>query len=174
MEIVSWWLIKSYKHRVWDFLEGFNAFNIQSIPRKENRHANRLAAIGASYDVSGDLEEKKKQKIKIIVRPAIPDNNIHWQVFESDEQIVSFLQNEAEFSDRNQSRLQDQHGDQIIILSSNKLPKGLITFESVFNPDDQARGRVMNLAADEGDYTSVTVVDGKSLNMGKVCSEFEQ
>ena len=30
----------SYKHRVWDFLEGFNAFNIQSIPRKENRHAD--------------------------------------------------------------------------------------------------------------------------------------
>ena len=52
-------LLKSYKHRVWDFLEGFNAFNIQSIPRKENRHADRLAAIGASYDVLGDLEEER-------------------------------------------------------------------------------------------------------------------
>ena len=54
-------LLKSYKHIVWDFLETFNAFNIQSILRKENRHANRLAAIGASYDVPGDLEEKKEQ-----------------------------------------------------------------------------------------------------------------
>ena len=98
-------LLKSYKHRVWDFLEGFNAFNIQRIPRKENKHADRLVAIGASYDVSGDLEEKKKQQIKMLVRPAIPDNNIHWQVFESDEKIVSFLQNEEEFLDRNQSRL---------------------------------------------------------------------
>ena len=79
------------------FLEGFNAFNIQSIPRKENRHVDRLAAIGASYDVPRDLEEKKGQQIKMVVRPAIPDNNIHWQVFEFDEQIVSFLQNEAEF-----------------------------------------------------------------------------
>ena len=81
------------------------------------------------------------------------------------------MQNEAEFSDRNQSRLQDQYGDQIINLSSIKLPKGLITLESVFNPDDQARGRVMNLAADKDDHTPVTVADGKSLNMGKVCSE---
>ena len=84
-------LLKSYKHRVWDFLEGFNASNIQSIPRKGNRHADRLAAIGASYDVPGDLEKKKEQKIRMVVRPAIPDNDIHWQVFESDEKIVSFL-----------------------------------------------------------------------------------
>ena len=32
----------------------------------------------------------------------------------------------------------------------------------------------MNLAADEGDHTLVMVADGKSLNMGKVCSEIEQ
>ena len=57
--------LKSY--RVWYLLEGFNAFNIQSIPRKENRHANRLATIGASYDVPGNLEEEKQQKIKVVV-----------------------------------------------------------------------------------------------------------
>ena len=88
-------MLKPYKHRVWDFLEGFNVFNIQSIPRRENRYADRLTTIGASYDLPGNLEEEKKQQIKVVVRPAIPDNNTHWQVFESDEQIVSFLQNEA-------------------------------------------------------------------------------
>ena len=62
---------------MWDLLEGFNAFNIQSIPRKENRHVDRLVAIGASYDVPGNLEEEKKQKIRVVVRPAIPNNNIH-------------------------------------------------------------------------------------------------
>ena len=53
-------LLKSYKHRVWDLLEGFNAFNIQSIPRKENRYDDRLVAIGASHDVLGNGEEKKE------------------------------------------------------------------------------------------------------------------
>ena len=167
-------LLNSYKHRVCDLREGFNAFNIQSIPRKGNRHVDRLATIGASYDVPRDLEKKKEQQIKMVVRLSIPDNDIHWKVFESDEKIVSFLQNEAEFLDRNQSRLQDQYGDQIINLSSKKMPKGLITLESVFNPHDQARGRVMNLATDEDDHTPVLVADGKSLNMGKVCSEIEQ
>ena len=32
----------------------------------------------------------------------------------------------------------------------------------------------MNLAADKDDHTPVMVADGKSLNMGKVCSEIEQ
>ena len=95
-------------------------------------------------------------------------------MFESNEQIVGFWQNEAEFSDRNQWRLQDQYGDQIINLSSNKLPKDIITLESVFNPNDQARGRVMNLATDKDDHTPVMIADGKSLNMGKVCSKIEQ
>ncbi len=30
--------LKSYKHRVWDFLEGFNAFNIQSINNTPRHH----------------------------------------------------------------------------------------------------------------------------------------
>lgn len=164
-------LLKSYRHRVWDLLENFNAFNIQSIPRRENKHVDRLAEIGASYDVPKNLEEEKKQQIRVVVRPTIPDNDTHWQVFDSDEQIVSFLLNEAEFSERNQSRLEDQYGDQIIHLSSNKLPKGLITLESVFNPDDQARGKGMNLAAEKDNHVPVEVAEGKSLNMGKVCSE---
>ena len=75
--------LKSHKHRVWDFLESFNAFNIQSIPRIENRHANRLVVVGASYDVPKILEAEKKQHIKVVVRPAIPDNNTNWQVFDS-------------------------------------------------------------------------------------------
>ena len=52
--------LKSYKHRVWDFLEGFNAFNIQSIPRTQNIHANRLVTLGASYNVPRSLEDEKK------------------------------------------------------------------------------------------------------------------
>ena len=66
--------LKSSKHRVGDFLESFNAFNIQSILRKENRHVDRLVGIGASCDISKNLEAKKKQQIKMVVRPTILDN----------------------------------------------------------------------------------------------------
>ena len=110
----------------------------------------------------------------MVVRLAIPDNDTHWKVFESDEQIVSFLQNEVEFLDRNYSRLKDQYGDKIINLSSNKFPKGLITLESVFNPNDQARDRAMNLSTRKNDHILVMFVYGKSLNIGKVCFETKE
>ena len=94
-------LLKSYIHRVWDFLEGFNAFNTQRILRKENKHDDTLVVVGASYDIPKNIEAKKKQKTKVVVRLDIPSNNTNWQVFEFDAQIVSFLQSEAKLSERN-------------------------------------------------------------------------
>ena len=51
--------LKYQKYRIWDFLEGFNTFNIQSISRKGNRHVDRLAVVGASYDVPRSLKDEK-------------------------------------------------------------------------------------------------------------------
>ncbi|KAH9304452.1 hypothetical protein KI387_008856, partial [Taxus chinensis] len=54
----------------------------------ENKHADRLAAVGASFEVLEQIENSKIQPhIKLIVRPSIPDNDSNWQVFESDDQI---------------------------------------------------------------------------------------
>ena len=47
--------------------------------------------MGESYDVPKNLGEEKEQQIKMVVRLVIPDNDTHWQVFEFDEKIVSFL-----------------------------------------------------------------------------------
>ena len=101
MNITKNGLLKSYKHRIWDFLEDFQEFNIQSIPRRENKHANRLASLGASYDVPKKNEDEKEKKIKVVVRPTILDNNTNWQVFDFALQIANFLQNEVEFLERN-------------------------------------------------------------------------
>ncbi|KAH9328796.1 hypothetical protein KI387_000904, partial [Taxus chinensis] len=76
----------------------------------KNEAADRLAAIGAAFDVVENIKSDKHQPhIKLVVRPAVLDNNISWQVFESDQQIVNFLQEEAEFSSRNQDRLEQQY-----------------------------------------------------------------
>ena len=47
----------------------------------------------------------------MVVRSVVPDNNINWKVFESDAQILGFLYNEVELSNRNQSRLNEQYDD---------------------------------------------------------------
>ena len=78
-------LLKSYRNRVWDLLEDFHAINLFSIPRNRNKHADRLAAIGAEFDVPKEVNSKGWNKhIKVVVRPAIPDNSIHLQVFYND------------------------------------------------------------------------------------------
>ena len=98
-------LLESYTNRVWDLLEDFQAFNIQSVPREKNKNAGRLVEIGAQYDVPKHIEEEKEQHIRVVVRASIPDNCENWKVLDSNEHIVSFLQSEAKFSKRNQSRL---------------------------------------------------------------------
>lgn len=108
-----------------------------------------------------------------MVRPVVPNNKVKWQVFDSTQQIVKFLQEEVEFSAKNQSSLQSiwrlDH-----LAQFNKLPKGLITFEGIFNLDDQVKGRAMNLAARKGDYRPISIANGKFLNLGKVCYKIDQ
>ena len=86
--------LKLYKHRIQDFLEGFQPFNIQNVIRRENKHVDRLATIGSQYDLLEHVEKEKEQHIKLVVRPVVLENCANWQVFDSDEQIVSLLQHE--------------------------------------------------------------------------------
>ncbi|KAH9292540.1 hypothetical protein KI387_042274, partial [Taxus chinensis] len=80
---------------------------------KKNEVADRLAVVGATFDVVDNIRRGKTHPhIHVIVRPVVLDNNTSWQVFENDQQIVNFLQEEAEFSARNQDRLEQQYGDQ--------------------------------------------------------------
>ena len=78
--------LNNYKHKVWDEIENFDAFNFIVVPKKLNQHADRLAVVGAQFDVARNInKEHVQQHIKIIVRPSIPDNDVNWQVFDSDE-----------------------------------------------------------------------------------------
>ena len=46
--------LKSYKNRIWDLFEHFEALHIQSIPRKLNQEADALAQMGANFDPTND------------------------------------------------------------------------------------------------------------------------
>jgi hypothetical protein len=59
-------------------------------------------------------------------------------------------------------------------LNSNKLPKGFVTLEGIFNSDDEARYKNFNLATKKEDFFPVPVGDGRTLNLGKVCTELEK
>ncbi|KAH9298048.1 hypothetical protein KI387_029730, partial [Taxus chinensis] len=52
-------LLKCYKNRVWDLMEDFDGFGIKSIPRKENQAVDRLAAVGAAFDIVESIQQDK-------------------------------------------------------------------------------------------------------------------
>ena len=82
-----------------DLLKTFVEYELVFIPRSQNIIANGLACIASSYHKS---PSDKKIIIQTKYRPAVPDNEKYWQVFEGDKQIEDFLigRNEFEFSDQ--------------------------------------------------------------------------
>ena len=63
--------------------------------------------------------------------------------------------------------MQEQYGDQIIQLSSNKLPKALVTLESIFTIDDQFKKNKSSLVVHWDHYEDLKILKGRNLKFGK-------
>ncbi|KAH9289237.1 hypothetical protein KI387_033354, partial [Taxus chinensis] len=59
-------------------------------------------------------------------------------------------------------------------MRTNKLPKGLVTLESIFNPNDQFRKEKANIQVKREDSGLILVGEGKTLQVGKVATEQEK
>lgn len=58
-----------------------------------------MGTIGAQFDPTLELLENK-HSVQVIIKPTIPDNEIHWDFFESDEHIAMFIHKSREFADQ--------------------------------------------------------------------------
>ena len=143
---------------------------MQFVPRNQNKHANTLATIGSLYDIPSEIsKDRGKNHLKFIVRPNIPNNVESWKFFE----FGNFLREEAKLAQPNQQKLQDHYDDQIIQLRSNKLSKGLVTLEYIFNTNDQLKKDKSSLQIKEEHYEEIEVAKDKRLKLGKVCTPKE-
>lgn len=90
--------LRAYRNDAMDLLKTFIEYELVFVPRSQNIVANGLACITSSYQKS---PSDKKIIIQTKYRPAVPDNEKYWQVFEGDKQIEDFLisRNEFEFYD---------------------------------------------------------------------------
>lgn len=127
-----------------------------------------MATIGSQFDPIANFLTNP-QEVHVVAQPSILDNDTHWQVFESDEQISLFIQNSGEFADQMQPKVKEAYGDQIIQVKSNKIPNGLITLENLFDHDD-AKNDKQKFTANKGDYTEMLVGNGRTLKVGKQVS----
>jgi ribonuclease HI len=82
--------LKSYQSEVWNLMNKFSAFNINSIPRLNNAEADLLANVASKLFPTEGLSPNAFS-VELLFRPSVPDNITNWRVFDDDQQIINFL-----------------------------------------------------------------------------------
>jgi hypothetical protein len=80
--------LKQYKDIVWDAMNTFDNFSIESIPREGNHLVNNLVVFASTLHLSKVIG---LYKVEVNFRPSLLDNLEHWQVFYNENQILYFL-----------------------------------------------------------------------------------
>jgi hypothetical protein len=114
-----------------------------------NELADSLAVSACAF--IPPLPHKLNYEIQVKYRPSIPDNVKSWKVFEDDVELTRFLAVIDEFANL-QIDQENEHDDEvekpkfrskivvheIVQLSTNKIPKGLVPLENLFDNNDVA------------------------------------
>lgn len=94
-----------------------------------------------------DISFASVSTIEIQSRSFIPDSLESWKFFEDDKGILNFLLNENKYHDQEMyctawietiDGKERIFGQDILQLKSNKVPKGLVVLENVFDDQDRA------------------------------------
>jgi len=136
--------MRAYRNAVLDILKVFSDYTLTCVPRVQNSIADSLAK--ASNDLKISMNSSNKFESHVKHPPVVPDNQIHWKVFQNDEEINDFLQNKGEFENILMDAEHDDGSNELQInqmevlqLKDNLIPKGLIPLEELFDHDDVAR-----------------------------------
>jgi hypothetical protein len=81
-------------------MKSFDIFSIESIPIKENSMEDALVISASTLQ---PCEEILPYKLEVNFRPLVPDNLEHWKVFDDENKIMRFLQNEGEYLETQKS-----------------------------------------------------------------------
>jgi ribonuclease HI len=163
--------LRDYRNLVLELLEKFEECNLSSIPREKNQIVDALATSAAVFRVP--IFPEKSYKVEVKYNPAVLDNMKHWQVFENDKQIESFLKMENEFENLNidneycddevdaatfmkEGYFDNQiTGRDIVLLKINIIPKGLVPLEKIFDNNDVSRNP--KITVNEGDVEDFNI-----------------
>jgi hypothetical protein len=114
-------------------------------------------------------------KMEVLFRPSIHDNLEHWQVFEDDDQIIRFMENNKEFTDSQINFLVDSMNLEVINLQNNTLPKRCIPLENLFDKHDVFKRKGASKQADEAlEFNVGTEIDPRMVKIGKGTTEKER
>ena len=141
--------LKAYRDEVLTVIKSFVKFKITFIPRAMNELADSLAISACTF--IPPIPPKLNYEIKLKYKPSLPDNVKFWKVFEYDAELTRFLGVMDEFADL-QIDMENEHDEEvgkskfkskigaheIVQLPSNRIPKGLVPLEKLFDHNDVA------------------------------------
>jgi ribonuclease HI len=141
--------LKAYRDEVLRAIHTFKNFKNSFIPRAMNELDDSLAVSACAF--IPPLPTKLNYEIQVKYRPSLPDNVKLWKVFEDDAELTRFLAVIDEFADL-QVDLENEHDEyadkpkfrskiaahEIVQLSTNRIPKGLVPLEKLFDNNDVA------------------------------------
>ena len=87
--------MRAYKNLVMDMLENFQEHSFIVKTRDINSIADSVVVFASIFIIP--IHSTEKYEVEVCHRPTIPDNIIHWQVFEDDQQVKNFIELKEEF-----------------------------------------------------------------------------
>jgi len=135
--------MRAYRNAVLDILRLFPDYTLTCVPRAQNFIADSLATTESNLKILMNSNNKFEIHVKHLL--VVPDNLRYWQVFQDDEEIKEFLQNEGKYKDTSIDGEQDDgeldkevNQMEVLQLKDNVIHKGLIPLEELFDQDDVA------------------------------------
>jgi ribonuclease HI len=181
--------LKRYQTEVWNLMNQFLAFNINSIPRLNNSEVDLLANVTSKLFPAEGLSPNAFS-VELLFRPSVLDNISNWRVFNDDQQIIIFLHMEETFQgavidegthDKNlhdfmvipDPRPSDSTSDLV-----NSIPKSMVRLEKLYDLQDKFR-KLVNCKTNSSYLTHEKVNLGtkdnpQCINLGMGCSEQEK
>ena len=142
--------MRACRNTVLDILKLFLEYTLTCVPRIQNSIDEALAKAASSLKIP--MNSSNKFEIHFKHRLTVPDNQRYWQVFQDDEEIDDFLQNKGKFKETLINEENDDGKDEVQInqmdvlqLTNNIIPKGLIPLEELFDQDYVARKPTLQL-----------------------------
>jgi ribonuclease HI len=181
--------LKSYQTEVWNLMNKFVAFNINSIPRLNNSEVDLLANVASKLFPAEGLS-LNAFSVELLFRPSVPDNITNWRVFDDDQQIISFLHMEETFQGamidegthdenlRDFTVIPDPRSPESSSDMVNSIPKSVVRLEKNYDLHDKFRKSVnykMNSSSLTHEKVNLGIKDNpQCINLGVGCSEQEK
>lgn len=128
-------------------------------------------AIAASTLEPVSQSPLKRFSVELVSTPVVLNNINHFQIFDGDRHILSFLANLGAFKEQimdeedRSDGVDEDEDEEIINLPTNVIPKGMVTLERLFDFDPRVKYEPHNIGP-EGQE--------KIVYIGKICSPTER